>query len=787
MIPKSIRWISLFIILTILIGSVSIPVRTSMAAPVQSGNCRFGLTSPMGINDGIDMTSLQAGAYLDWGAITPNIPAGMEYIHVLRVGETCYDSVNGTKVDCASLTPPQKTPYQNSLDLITPPDPNLMSIITTYPGGFWIIGNEPDTTYEGQDDLTAEDYATRYFDVANQIRALDPTAKIGFGTIVQPTPIRLRYLDKVWDKLVLLAGTVQAASGLIDVWTSHGFIMNEVDGQWGTGVPRGFENSTYDAVHISNISNTYSISIFSNRIKKYRQWLKDKGEQNKPLWITEYGSFIPPITQGNYVTVPDSLTRQFMVSSFDFMMNAADPATGMPLDNNRLVQSWFWYSLNDHRYSFGGSLYDIDRKDNHGNPLPPALTAVGMGYLNYVPKSNIYNEFLFTKDPSVSINPVDPSRLKIDFEVANIGTSTHQKAKVWVYRDRPEGTPIAELETHPFLGCADSTLYTGSIDYPATAEGFSKLYFRLDTDGDGVPHSDDKIVGLDAPPAVSGLTAVARSRSRIRLDWTGSPNAGGYRIERSDDGGTTWNIQTSVEDTTTYMSTGLTCNTPYQYRVRAYNSLGDWEYSNIANATTDGCTTPTISALVMSQKRINLSWAGSLKTASGFKVYRSVDGSSGWTLIGTAPGEASGYSDIPLTCGTPYYYQIQPFNNNDGITDNWSLSNIANSSTNPCGPPPKPIGLAANPHTSHSNVITWTQLDDAVTYQLERSLNGTTGWEMLGPPLSQDTTRFLDHGLNPGVTYYYHVRANGSGDSAFSDVASAKTYLFDRFIPLILQ
>jgi hypothetical protein len=476
-----------------------------------------------------------------------------------------------------------------------------------------------------------------------------------------------------------------------------------------------------------------------------------------------------------------------MLSSFDFMLNAADPSTGMPLDNNHLVQSWFWYSLNDHRYNFGGSLFNIDLKDAHGVPLPPALTSVGTAFMNYTPKDNIYSEFHFNQAPSLTIDPAVPSHLNISFRVANTGTSSRQAARVWVYRDEPNGTPLAVLETLPFQGCADSMRYSGAIDYPASVQGFSKLYFRLDTDSDGAPHSDDEIVVLDAPPAVSGLTAVARSRSRIRLDWTGSPNADGYRIERSADGGTTWNNPTSVvKGTTTYMSTGLTCNMPYQYRVRAYNSQGNWG-SNVASARTDACNTPAISVLAMSQKRINLSWLGSLTTASSFKVIRSSNGSSGWTEIGTAPGEAIGYSDIPLNCGTPYYYRIQPFNNNDGITDNWSLSNTANTSTNPCGPPPKPI-LAANPHTSHSNVLTWTQLDDADTYQVERSLDGTTGWISLGSPLSQDTTRFLDNQVEPGINYYYHVRATNSyGDSDFSVAASVQTYSFDFFTPFVLR
>ncbi|MBE3144272.1 MAG: fibronectin type III domain-containing protein [Planctomycetes bacterium] len=752
------------------------------------------------------MTPLKAGAFLDWGAKPPSIPAGMEYIHVLRVRETCdrlvYVEDTVTKIwhwvwvkeKCASLTPPQKTPYQTSLDSITPPNSTLKSIIKTYPGGFWIIGNEPDTTYGNQDDLTADVYASRFFTIAKRIRALDPTAKIGFGSIVQPTPIRLRYLDQAWAKLVSLAGSVQKASSLIDIWTSHAFILNETGG-WGTGIPPGFEDDHADAVVINPpYSDTYSISIFSKRIKDFRQWLQKKGEQNKPLWITEYGSLIPPIynPDENNATLSDAITLRYMISTFDFMMTAADPSTGMPLDNNHLVQSWFWYSLNDYRDTFGGSLFDIGLK---GHPLPPTLTEVGTAFMNYAPKNNIISKFQFTKDPSLSIDPAVPSHLNISFRVANIGTSSRQAARVWVYRDEPNGTPLAVIDTLPFQGCGDSMLYSGAIDYPASALGFSKLYFRLDTNGDGAPHSDDEIVVLDAPPAVSGLTAVARSRTRIRLDWTGSPNADGYRIERSADGGTTWNNQTSVlkGTPTTYMSTGLTCNIPYQYRVRAYNSQGYWG-SNVASARTDTCTTPAISVLAMSQKRINLSWVNTLVTASGFKVQRSLNGSSGWQDVGTAPGDAVGYSDYSdiliksLACGTPYYYRIQPFNNNDAIPDNWSLSNTAHTSTNPCGPPPKPI-LATNPHTSHSNVLTWTQLDDADTYQLERSLNFTTGWISLGSPLSQDTTRFLDQQAEPGITFYYHVRATNLayGDSLFRAAVPVQTYLYDFFTPFVLR
>jgi hypothetical protein len=58
------------------------------------------------------------------------------------------------------------------------------------------------------------------------------------------------------------------------------------------------------------------------------------------------------------------------------LLNTTDPAIGLPSDGNRLVQRWFWYSLNEHRYNFGGTLYDPDNSK--------ARTAVGTAWINYV-------------------------------------------------------------------------------------------------------------------------------------------------------------------------------------------------------------------------------------------------------------------------------------------------------------------------------------------------------------------------------------------------------------------
>ncbi|HEX5688960.1 MAG TPA: fibronectin type III domain-containing protein, partial [Roseiflexaceae bacterium] len=65
-------------------------------------------------------------------------------------------------------------------------------------------------------------------------------------------------------------------------------------------------------------------------------------------------------------------------------------------------------------------------------------------------------------------------------------------------------------------------------------------------------------------------------------------NEDGYKIE-SCTGASCTNfaqIATVGANVTTYSNTGLTRNTTYRYRVRAYNAGGDSPYSLIATVTT---------------------------------------------------------------------------------------------------------------------------------------------------------------------------------------------------------
>jgi len=296
--------LSSFLVIIMLAIGIPLPTQTGIAATPPLPNCRFGITVPKNMT-GIDISPVRIGAMLNWG-IVGSLPSftGVEFINVLRVGDRCFDN-QGHQTTCS--LPDNPSPYQETLA-------TYQALVTAHPGMAWSIGNEPDTARSIQDDVTAEVYATRYFTIATGIRAIDPTARLGFGAVVGMTPIRMRYLDRAWNQLVTLAGSPSAASALIDFWGPHNFLLNETPGGWGSDVPPGFGNDHADAVKITNFGDTYNISKFSARVKNFRAWMVGKGEQNKPLWITDMVVFSLPLTDQEDQKRSTSLTPRHQLS-----------------------------------------------------------------------------------------------------------------------------------------------------------------------------------------------------------------------------------------------------------------------------------------------------------------------------------------------------------------------------------------------------------------------------------------------------------------------------------------
>ncbi|HEV2193848.1 MAG TPA: fibronectin type III domain-containing protein [Nitrosopumilaceae archaeon] len=167
-----------------------------------------------------------------------------------------------------------------------------------------------------------------------------------------------------------------------------------------------------------------------------------------------------------------------------------------------------------------------------------------------------------------------------------------------------------------------------------------------------------------APQPPTGLTATAASSSQINLSWTAPANNGGsaitgYKIERSNNTGTTWStlVANTASITTTYSNTGLAAGTPYTYRVSAINSIGTSQPSNTASAT----TTAKSAGITVSAHRIPAFYWDpcfatkcSAGTGPGASMYFGLYNSSG-KVIQTGFADENGYTFSGLNASATYY------------------------------------------------------------------------------------------------------------------------------------
>lgn len=294
---------------------------------------RFGVLSAEEDSEAAQAAGLPFGTLLNW-RISRTLPeqSNFAFWQMIRLGE------EGVKFEWDDIA----------------------DILTQHPGSVWVVGNEPDVKW--QDNVTPTRYAELYHEVYTFIKERDPSALVASGGISQSTPLRRAYLDSILAVYEAKFGEPMP----VDIWTLHAFTLREERDSWGVDVPPGMN---VDVGELYEIDDHDDIEIFKQNIIDFRVWMAERGYQERPLAITEYGILLP----SDY-GFPDETVISFMHQSFDFMLTASNE-TGYPADENRLVQNWFWYMIYDGGQYPTGNLYD---------PEQDALTPIGQAYAAYV-------------------------------------------------------------------------------------------------------------------------------------------------------------------------------------------------------------------------------------------------------------------------------------------------------------------------------------------------------------------------------------------------------------------
>ncbi|MEM7126207.1 MAG: hypothetical protein AAF702_07760 [Chloroflexota bacterium] len=241
---------------------------------------------------------------------------------------------------------------------LRPPPEALMALATKNPGRTWLIGNEPDV--EWQDNATPEQYAYAYRCAHAAIKSGDPTATVAFAGLSQITPLRIQYLDRIWSFYRSAFGQEMP----VDLWNMHAFVLREEAESWGVRIPPGLEAIPHG--YLWEIEDHARLDLVEEQIRLMRGWMKEHGQQEKPLIISEYGILLP---EDYGFSIPDVV--RFMWGSFDLFQSLQDSELGYPEDDFRLVQRWVWFSTRYDLYPTG-DLFNLD--DTPG----PLLRAMNM-------------------------------------------------------------------------------------------------------------------------------------------------------------------------------------------------------------------------------------------------------------------------------------------------------------------------------------------------------------------------------------------------------------------------
>ncbi|MBP8695902.1 MAG: SBBP repeat-containing protein [Syntrophobacterales bacterium] len=261
------------------------------------------------------------------------------------------------------------------------------------------------------------------------------------------------------------------------------------------------------------------------------------------------------------------------------------------------------------------------------------------------------------------------------------------------------------------------------------------------------------------------------SSDSVELRWTASRDDFlllGYRVYR--DGS-----RIGSTPRTTYTDTGLSPGTTYEYRVSAFDWIGNEsaKSTTLFVATSDG-SAPTAPAnlqgTAVSTSRIDLAWTASTDNVgvAGYRVYR--DGG----LIGTTTGTS--FSDTGLAEYTTYVYRIVAYD----AGGNESVPSSPLTATTVDGTPPTvPSNLQGAAASTTRIDLTWTASTDnagVAGYRIYR--NGTA----VGTTAS---TSYSDTGLSEATSYSYAVAAYDAEGNESAQCGALAVYTADATAPSV--
>ncbi len=452
-------------------GQVFFPlVALARDHPLPYPNCRYGSVALWNPVEAYDIASLNLGWYLSAPKSHPLNPHKASPIHLIRLKGR----------DCSYIACPNPEYWSEATISPTLTTDGLGRAVDDNPGSIWLVGNEPDRPYF-MDDVLPSQYAKAYHDTYNFIKQRDPSALVGIGGVVVPTPLRLQYLEMILSEYQAHYGYMMP----VDVWNTHVHIVREVKDSWGADIPPGIDETVGT---LFTKSQHADLVTFQQLLLDFRVWMKAHGQQDKPLIISEFGILWPEWLNdefGNPFDVPRVIN--FMHQTMAWLDSYADPELGYPADNHRLVQRWNWYSLDDDAFlpppqedfrKWNGWLFESDTLQR---------SVFGDGFAQFTnqiwpTQDLVAYHFQMNPLPGPTVSPSGTATVTLQIDIVNSGNTSVEDPFTVAFYERIGSTLdlIATTTiTNPVPGCAG--MVTAQVEWSHADLGPHQLSVLVDS------------------------------------------------------------------------------------------------------------------------------------------------------------------------------------------------------------------------------------------------------------------------------------------------------------------
>jgi len=259
----------------------------------------------------------------------------------------------------------------------------------------------------------------------------------------------------------------------------------------------------------------------------------------------------------------------------------------------------------------------------------------------------------------------DSSKVKFD-QIVTTGTSTDGWS--FSYNNTGNKVILAGASTSGFNNSGPIIKLRFIVSPNVSIGNYSNISLEQFLFNEGSPNAridNGKITVATStvPNKPSNLVALLTGSTQITLFWTdNSNNESGFKVERTLDPAGTWNQITSVsQNITAFVNNNLAEGARYYYRVRAYNSIGNSDYSNEANATTTLAAPSNLTGTEGETGILNLTWTDNSSTETGFYLERKDGDGSSFIIHKILGPNLISFSDSNLTPGQYYAYRLKAF------------------------------------------------------------------------------------------------------------------------------